>query len=145
MKKSRFFDSHTKGKPTVSHDKFKAASGVYFIRSIRTKEIVYVGSSAGNLYKTIYRHFQEWNDRSREKNFDRTTYSKTAYEIALIITASGPQALRIEKYFIRKLQPKGNPIKYGLLTFAEKQENAIEARYKNADFLPIEEIREADF
>ncbi len=145
MRKSRFFDSHTNGKPTLNHAKYANKCGVYFIKSKATGVIVYVGSSATQLYKTIYRHFQEWNDRSRGKGFDRTTYGKNSYQISVLLTANADQALRIEKYFIGKLKPAGNPIKYELLLFSKSEMDKIENSYKNADFIPLDKIREAPF
>src|SRR5262249_54631553 len=35
-------------------------AGVYVIREVETREIVYVGSSTGQLYATMTRHFQAW-------------------------------------------------------------------------------------
>lgn len=146
MKKSRFFDAYENKKPFLSYSKYKDSSGVYFIRSKRTGAVVYVGSSGGSLYKTIYRHFQEWNDtNTRGKQFDRTTYSKTGYEICILITKTGAQALRLEKYFIQKLKPAGNPIKYEQLQLSFSDKQQIEKEYKGADFLPVNEIREAPF
>lgn len=146
IRKSRFFDSHTKGKPTLSHSKYANATGVYFIRSKRTGIIDYVGSSAGSLYKTIYRHFQQWTDRQRNgKQFDRTTYAVNNWEICIILTQTGQQAFRIEKYFIKKLQPKGNPVKYEQLQLSLSETSQIEQAVQNSTFLPKSEIEEAPF
>jgi GIY-YIG catalytic domain len=143
MQKSRFFDAYKNKRPFLSHAKFKNSSGVYFIRSKRSGKIVYVGSSGGSLYKTIYRHFQQWVDiDAKNKQFDRTTYSKTGYEVCILVTRTAEQAQRVEKYFIIKLQPSGNPIKYDSIQLSLFDKNKIEADVKNADFLPIAAIQE---
>ena len=43
------------------------------IRETETREIVYVGSSAGTLYDTLTRHFQTWR---RYKGFWRGQYAE---------------------------------------------------------------------
>ena len=82
-------------------------SGVYFIKSNRTGEIIYIGYSAGNLYKTVYRHFQNWNDKQQE----RFVYSKTGYTVRVIL-ASPARAALLEKYLIQKFRPSDNELKY---------------------------------
>ena len=146
IRKSRFFDSHTKGKPTLSHKKYANATGVYFIRSKRTGKIDYIGSSAGSLYKTIYRHFQQWTDRQRSgKQFDRTTYAPGNWEICVILTTTGSQALRVEKYFIQKLQPAGNPIKYEQLQLSLNDSKEIAQAWESAGPIYKTEIEDAPF
>ena len=86
-------------------------SGVYLIRKIGNKLPVYIGMSAGNkkkpnLYKTILRHFQSWEDSQT-----RVTYPKQGYEIRVIKTTP-LQALRLEKSLIIAYKPKDNPNKY---------------------------------
>jgi hypothetical protein len=59
MKKTRYKEPYNKyGKTNFGFTENK--SGVYLIKSKRTNKIVYVGYSASNLYKTMYRHFQSW-------------------------------------------------------------------------------------
>lgn len=48
----------------------KGKAGVYIIREIETREVVYVGSSEGRLYDTLTRHFQTWR-RCRSRNHAR--------------------------------------------------------------------------
>lgn len=88
----------------------KKQSGVYLIRSDRTGQIIYIGFSEGNLYKTIYRHFQEWTDISREVK-TRFTYNKTGYSVRVIFCNPGRAAL-LEKYLIMKMKPRDNDYKY---------------------------------
>lgn len=124
MKKSRWVDPYVevgdKLRPALKDCWTCAQAGVYLIRHKATGSIVYVGSSTTQLKKTIYRHFQQWTDRQRKGNeqFERKTYPKKGYEIRFFkCTAS--QALKVEKYLIRKLEPKDNPIKYKQLTLRD--------------------------
>lgn len=93
----------------------RGASGVYVIRERSTREIVYVGeSSAGRLYETLTRHFQEWR---RWKGFWRgqyaeghdpgLSYPRASVEVAVRITSSA-DALDEEARLIRRLRPRDN-------------------------------------
>lgn len=129
MKKTKYFPPYFKqglrNRCTFKDCAHCEKSGVYFIRSKRSGNIVYVGQSQTQLYKTIYRHFQEWNDRqpSTGRSFERKTYPKYGYEVRYI-KCTPTQALRLERYFIQKLQPKDNPLKYSIIFSQEKYERA---------------------
>lgn len=92
----------------------KDKAGVYVIRDIETREIVYVGSSAGRLYDTVTRHFQRWR---RYKGFWRgqygeghdpgLTYDRDAVEVATRIT-SPSKSLDEEMRLIARLRPRDN-------------------------------------
>lgn len=92
-----------KQRPNLPHLREGKQAGVYLIKSKRSDKIIYVGYSETQLYKTIYRHFQEWNDR----NQDRFTYNKTGYLVRIIFTTPGRAAI-LEKYLIKKLKPRDN-------------------------------------
>lgn len=85
----------------------KNVSGVYLIKNKSTGKIVYVGSSRTQLKKTIFRHFQKWEENGEK----RKTYPKFGYKIRIILS-SPSQAERLERYFIAKLNPKDNKNKY---------------------------------
>ena len=95
MKKSRFKKPYLKnGKTAFRHISGKA--GVYLIKSIKTGKILYVGHSKTDLYKTMYRHFQEWNDNTQV----RTTFAnKNAYTVRVVLTTPA-RAARLEKGLI---------------------------------------------
>jgi hypothetical protein len=94
----------------------KDKAGVYIIRDIETREIVYVGSSSKQLYATLTRHFQTWR---RSKRFWRgqygqghdpgLTYPRGRVEVAVRIT-SPSVSLDEEMRLIRKLTPRDNLI-----------------------------------
>ena len=104
MKKSEFLPPYTDGKTTFRDAVNKA--GVYLIKN-SAKEIVYVGYSRNNLYRTLYRHFQKWDDSQQP----RTTYGKHGYTVRVILTTPD-QATRLEKYLIKKMKPRDNSVEY---------------------------------
>lgn len=81
----------------------KSQCGVYIIRSKRTKEILYVGHSSKQLYKTLYRHFQDWESSTQ---YRATYYQHSAYEIMIILTGSCDTAYMTEQYYIHKVKPR---------------------------------------
>lgn len=113
MKISKFFPPYYE-KNGVDHCTLKTdylkKAGVYFIKE--NGIIVYVGHSSTILYKTIYRHFQKWDDKRSE----RKVYNKYSCTIR-IITTTPTQAPRLEGYLIQKMQPRDNEIKYDLINF----------------------------
>ncbi len=91
----------------------RGKSGVYIIRE--AGQVVYVGqSSAGKLYETLSRHFQQWR---RWKGFWRgqyaeghdpgLSYDRASVEVAARVTPSD-RALDEEARLIRKLRPRDN-------------------------------------
>lgn len=127
-KKTRFVDPYNeKGRINLPTCPKCRQSGVYLIKSKRSGAIIYVGHSSTNLYKTILRHFQTWNDRKQE----RFVYNKTGYTIRVIFTTPSRAAL-LEKYLILKLKPRDNKMKYeNYLDF--KEEKQAEIIYKTAE------------
>jgi hypothetical protein len=60
-------------------------SGVYIIREGK-RNIVYVGKSTTNLYRTIMRHFQEWNDRQQPGRISYQEYlGENEYYVQIIL------------------------------------------------------------
>jgi len=111
----------------------KKRSGVYIIKEDGV--IVYVGYSATDLYTTMYRHFQEWND----KRGARVTYfnllNKRVYKVRLVY-CTPLQAARLEKALIIKYYPRDNKEKYDSLVM----DHSI---YETYDEQPVE--RESPF
>lgn len=114
-----------KGKPTF---KKRNVKGVYIIRN--KKDILYIGYSGSDLYKTMYRHFQKWNDKSQI----RVEYKNiNNLKIDIILTSTKLQASRLEKALIIKYKPKDNPEQYWLNFDTDDKEQEIykEYLYKN--------------
>lgn len=94
----------------------KGKAGVYVIRDRSSRDIVYVGSSAGRLYATLTRHFQTWR---RFKGFWRgqygeghdpgLTYKRGSVEVAIRITPPH-RSLDEEMRLIARLKPRDNLI-----------------------------------
>jgi hypothetical protein len=81
--------------------------GVYLIRSKRSKEVVYVGHSKSSVYKTLFRHFQDWDDPTQY----RATYPKRKYEVALISTKKH-RVEKLERFLIARMKPRDAKIEY---------------------------------
>lgn len=103
---SKWFAPYKSGKTTLPV-KYYNRAGVYLIKSKQTNKIMYVGHSATSLKKTLYRHFQKWNDRQQ----DRFVYDKNKYMVKIYRTT--PRiAPRLEKALIQKFTPPHNKNKY---------------------------------
>lgn len=104
-------------------------AGVYIIK--KAGEIVYVGYSGTNLYRTMYRHFQSWFDVHQQ----RTVYKHIAEITIRVIITTPTQAARLEKYLVVKYQPIDNTNKYNdyILKNADYDagENYLDTRVTN--------------
>jgi len=106
--KTRFMPVYINGKPNKALIRAdQKRPGVYLIKVNGT--IRYIGYSATNVYKTILRHFQSWDDRSQV----RITYPKSSSVTARVVyTNTGKQAEKLERALIVKINPPDNPNKY---------------------------------
>lgn len=110
----------TKGNANFGFTKNK--SGIYMIRE--NGKIVYVGFSASNLYKTLYRHFQQWNHPGQPVTTYVNKMRYHSYTVGVALTAPGA-ASKIEQGLIFKHKPRDNKGKMPLeITQAEKDETA---------------------
>ena len=131
FKKTKLVKPYTNGKPTL---KRLYKPGTYIIYketgADKPRVPVYVGFSGSNVYKTLYRHFQSWNDSTQV----RTTYSKTGpYKVRVIL--SGPKtAEKLERLLLSKLQPKDNPRKLALILTKADKKIIEELNSTNVDF-----------
>lgn len=107
MKQTKYFKPYKK--PQSTNLKFtEGKSGVYLIKRKGDTKPVYVGMSGSNLYKTITRHFQSWEDPRQV----RVTYSQKSDIVIRVILTTPKQAERLEKYLVLKYKPEDNPNKY---------------------------------
>jgi hypothetical protein len=114
--KSRQNKPYQNGKPYYTAQQ----PGTYLI--YRNGLLVYAGYSSYNVYKTLYRHFQTWNDPIQ----DRVTYDKNDAGIRVrVIYTTAARARKLEKAIIIKYQPKDNPDKYESYLDLNKQESKI--------------------
>lgn len=61
-------------------------SGVYFIRDVETKELLYIGRSIGNLKRTLLRHFGAWGYDLHHQGY-RTVFDRCEVEVKIYIVA----------------------------------------------------------
>lgn len=98
----------------------KNRTGVYLIREHQT--VVYVGFSGYNLYKTMYRHFQSWKDKTQQ----RVTYDGKNPDITVrLIYCSRVQADRLEKYLISRYDPRDNINRYQTVDYSPREVDRI--------------------
>jgi hypothetical protein len=128
MKKTKLLEPYTKdGKTTFSQ---RNKPGVYLI--YKNGELRYIGMSENNLYRTMYRHFQNW-DKSKQ---ERVQYKYLAGIKCRVIYCTAAQAIKLEKALIVKLKPTDNPNKYDEYILEFKDEKIIQ-EVKQADEVPF--------
>lgn len=97
-------------------------SGVYLI--FRAGVLRYVGFSGVDVYKALYRHFQVWNDDSRDR--PRAVYPKGGGTKVRVIYTNGPrQAARLEQALILRFRPPDNPDKLLSLDLTERDRDTL--------------------
>jgi hypothetical protein len=94
-----------KNKPTFAH--LSGKSGIYFL--YRDEELVYIGFSKYDLYKTMSRHFQKWDGK---KGFGygqyRVQFPQTDRYKYSVILCSPLLAKKRERELIQSLKPPYN-------------------------------------
>ena len=132
MKKSKFTEPYkkvNKQDKTNFRNTWKK-SGAYIIKDKNTNKILYVGSSRTNLYKTMYRHFQSWEDKQK-----RAVYGKYKTKVRVILT-SPQRARNLEIGLVKKYSPRDIDNKYRQLEINYNIKKA-ERDYKEADIIPF--------
>ena len=103
MQKLKFLAPYNKFRKTTFPESIKK-SGVYMIKE--NNKIVYIGCSRKNLYKTVYRHFENWNHPAQDVvTFNVNGKKKYTFRV---IYCSVLQAQTLEKVLINKLKPRDN-------------------------------------
>ena len=129
MKKYRFIKPYLDDGKTNLRETIEK-SGVYLIHKKGDVKPVYVGMSGTNLYKTILRHFQSWEDKQT-----RVTYPKQGY-LVRVVTCTPLQAAKLERALIVKYKPKDNPNKYDNYMLDLTDKKAIQV-YEDKDIVPF--------
>ena len=115
--------------------------GVYMIHKKTVTSFphvtVYVGQSGSNLQKTLYRHFQTWNDDRPQGRVDRIVYSKDNILISWMPVSSQEEALKIERLLIDALNPIDNT-DYKQLTAAAAFIGHEEEQQSGGGWTPID-------
>lgn len=124
MKKTLFFTPYIehngkRGKAALK----KTGSGVYIIKE--GANVVYIGFSASDVKKTLYRHFQKWIDKrhpetKRVQRIERVTYmnknfKNENYRVKVVFCKNGKEAADLEHALIKKIKPRDNSVKLDLM------------------------------
>lgn len=121
------------GKSALTH--LQKKSGVYLI--YENDRVVYVGHSRSNLYKTITRHFQAWDDPTQR----RVTYVNGKlsgiYTVKVYLTKPSDAPILEEKYIMQYL-PRDNEEKIEMAT--ERQMERVNARAEQATYIAQADI-----
>ena len=96
----------------------KTGAGVYFI--YENGKLAYIGFSGTDVKKTMYRHFQKWNDLRHPENKRRDRIERVSYfegfknadfKCRVIFCKNAAQAARFEIALIKKFKPRDNSLK----------------------------------
>lgn len=107
-----------------------------------TPELRYVGYGGSDVYKALYRHFQQWNDRQAEagERKPRTVYRlRSGYTVRVIYCRTTREAQELEKALILKHKPTDNPDKLELYELTEDGE-ALAQQAATAEFVENIEV-----
>ena len=137
--KSRFINPYNEnGRTNLLFATGKA--GVYIIQEKGSSKPSYIGYSGTNLYKTVLRHFQEWEDKRQV----RVSYRrKHDYQVRIIITTPA-RAEKLERALIIKYQPKDNPDKLRLYSATQGEKDILD-EMENAPAKSIADMEDCPF
>lgn len=114
-------------------------SGVYIIRE-GLRNVVYVGKSTTNLYRTIMRHFQEWNDRRQPGRISyQDDLTEKVYYVQIILCKPNDIPL-YEGALIAHFRTRDNKEDEAI---SEKQMHTMVEKYRtmkminDADYVPF--------
>lgn len=95
--------------------------GVYLI--YKNRSLVYVGFSASDVYKALYRHLQTWNDPNQQ----RVTYAKLkGITVRVVYTRTSTKARQLEEALILKHKPADNINRYDGFIMDEGNKKALD-------------------
>lgn len=124
MKATKFLPPYnTEGRTTFTNTQHKA--GVYLIKE--NGVVVYIGYSSTNLYRTMYRHFQQWKHPYQEVTTYANRMSANQYTVRVILTTAA-QAPKLEGNLIQRYQPRDNDLK--LKAYAENTDKGKAEYFK---------------
>lgn len=138
MKVSKFYPPYQNSGKTRFPES-KQQSGVYLIRE--DGKDVYVGYSGTDLYRTMYRHFQHWNDPTQYRVSYQSRLSKKKYTVR-IVYCNPAQARRLEQFLIMRLMPRDNvnslkPVDLSLKDMNQILKTGWDYEETPADFVPF--------
>jgi hypothetical protein len=95
---------------------FYGNSGVYIIKKRGGKKFLYIGFSGSNLYKTLLRHFQSWNDPTQK----RVVFKKSGY-VVKVFSTTAKRAKVWETFLVNKYKPSKNDLFLDTYTESEQK------------------------
>ena len=138
MMKSRLIKPYNdKGKSNLLF--CKGVPGVYLI--YKNSNLVYVGMSSNNVYRTLLRHFERWKSYQKVTTYFRE-YADNDFKVRVCL-CNADKAAKLEKALIVKYQPKDNPDK--LPGYRAKSIEEIVAEFENEKPLKNEEFEDVPF
>lgn len=133
MKRTRYSPPYRNGRTQFPDRK---QPGVYLIRI--AGELRYVGHSKTDVYKALYRHFQAWNDSSRQQ--PRVTYTQRQKpSVRVIYTGTAKRAADLERALILKHQPRDNPDKFAAWEL-DDNDRALMTAADSAAWAPLVDV-----
>lgn len=112
-----------KGKPNFP---VRNVPGVYVV--LKAGAIVYAGYSKNNLYRTMYHHFQNWNDSTNQ--YRAIWKNLEGIKVYVIYCDSGRVAKLLENAIIIKHRPKANVNVYDGFITDEKEDKLLKEAQK---------------
>jgi hypothetical protein len=137
IKKSKWFSVYNDdGSTNLGFTRGK--KGVYIIKELN--QIVYVGYSEHDLYKTITRHFQKWNDEQQPERISYFNQKEFIDFKIRVILCDDKRLAELEKGLIMKYAPRDNKLHYRGYFKASKKRSVMHNAlhwYKEADEVPF--------
>jgi hypothetical protein len=132
------------GKTTKAFQAFRGKQGVYKI--FEGRKLVYIGSSSSDIYKTILRKFQVWNDRQTRLYYNARRHTYKA-EVLAMPKATPTEILDTEYHLIQKAKPRDNkPENYSFYNRRDLYEpEKIEQKIEKADIVKEKELENFDY
>lgn len=130
MKKSKYLPLFTdSGEYNPKLKAYAKKAGVYIIK--KSGQIVYIGHSKANVWKTLIRHFQSWDDPSQYRNSYKHE-PKDLFRVRIVATPPS-KAEPLEYLLIERHNPPDNEFKYQGKPSFETPPNLLK-QYEEAPF-----------
>lgn len=129
--KPYYIDANNVKKTTFN---VRGVAGVYMI--YKNGSLRYVGYSGNNLYRTLYRHFQDWSKSKQQ----RVVYDPDKVQVRVIYCKRQVQAYKLETALILKYSPPDNPKKYEEYE-PDESELKVLAEYNDETAQPIVQFK----
>lgn len=129
MRVMRYIPPYKANGKTQFRDSILDKSGVYLIKE--DDRLVYVGYSAKNLYKTLYRHFEQWNHSQQKVTSYANRLRRKKYTVRVIL-CTPLQAERLERALVIRHKPRDNDQKYEQYRL-ELQDKTVVKQYEQTE------------